>query len=383
MAGALVTTNVLQTLVATGLTALRQRIVLAKNVNRDYEGQLTGAKPGATVNIMIPAAVAARVVAPDVVPPAVTAVTPTTVPITLSQWYEAPFAMDDKGIAQAGQGILPGQASEAIKAMANQIDSYIWSLTHGASGFYNYAGVAGTTPFATDLSEYLTAVNLADGALMPADPRFVILDTFAKANALGVNAVQNAAWRGSAEAFRTGQIGEVLGANWDYSQNVPTHASGTWTNAGTTTGTNAAGQGVVNLTGGTGSILVGDIVTFAGADTQTYCVAAATGTAPTTAITVVPNLVTAKSSTEVVTVKASHKVNLLFQRDAIAFAMAPLQDETRMEGVPTFQASAVDPESGLGLRLEFTRQHRQYQWSFDALYGGAVVRPQFGVRIAG
>jgi hypothetical protein len=80
MAGALVTTNMLQTLVAMGLSALRERIVLAKNVNRDYEGAHLAAKMGATVNIMVPAAIATRDVAPDVVPPAVTAVTPTSVP---------------------------------------------------------------------------------------------------------------------------------------------------------------------------------------------------------------------------------------------------------------------------------------------------------------
>jgi hypothetical protein len=138
----------------------------------------------------------------------------------------------------------------------------------------------------------------------------VILDTFAKANALGTNAVQNAAWRGSPGRLPHRPDRRGARRDWDYSQNVPTHTSGTWTNAGTATGANAAGQGVVNLTGGTGSILVGDIVTFAG-DTQTYVVTAATGTAPTTAITVAPNLVTAKSATELVTVKASHRCNLL------------------------------------------------------------------------
>jgi P22 coat protein - gene protein 5 len=382
MAGSLVTTNILQTLVDTSLVALRQRIVLAMNVNRSYEGYLTGAKPGATVNIQVPAAVAARTVSPDVVPPAVTAVTPTTVPVTLSQWYEAPFAMDDKAIAQVGQGLLPGQASEAIKSMANQIDSYIWSLTHGSGGFYGYTGLAGTTPFATDLNEFLTATNLSDQQLMPPAGRVVILDTFAKANALGVNAVQNAAWRGDANAFKTGIMGDILGASWDYSQNVPTHTSGTWSNAGTVSGSNSAGQKVVNLTGGTGSILVGDIVTFAG-DSQTYSVDSFTGSAPTTQIVVTPALVVAHSSSEVVTVKASHKVNVLFHPLAIAFAMAPLQDETRIDGVPSMQATAIDEVSGLALRLEVTRQYKQTQWAFDALYGGAVVRPQFGVRIAG
>jgi hypothetical protein len=383
MAGALVGTNILQTAVSMALSALRERIVLAKVANRDYEGELTAARRFATVNISVPAAIAARAVAPDVVPPAVTALTPTSIPLTLDQWYEAPFAMDDKGLAQIQRDIIPQQLSEAVRAIVNQIDGYLWGLTHGANGFYGYSGVAGTSPFGTGIDEFTDAARQADTQLMPAEDRTLILDPFAYNNAIALPQLQSASWRGNPEAFRTGQIGEALGATWEKSQNVPRHTSGTWTNAGTTTGTNAAGQNVVNLTGGTGSILVGDIVTFAGADTQTYVVTEATGTAPTTAIKVAPNLKTAKSSTEVVTVKASHRSNLLIQRYAMAFAMAPLIDEARVEGVPVAQAVAIDADSGLALRLEVTRQHRQYQWALDALWGGAIPRRDFGVRIAG
>ena len=74
MAGAMVTTNLLQTLVSMGLKALRQRVVLSRIVNRNVEGDINGQRVGSTVNVSIPAAVATRSVSPDVVPPAVTAV---------------------------------------------------------------------------------------------------------------------------------------------------------------------------------------------------------------------------------------------------------------------------------------------------------------------
>ena len=44
---------------------------------------------------------------------------------------------------------------------------------------------------------------------------------------------------------------------------------------------------------------------------------------------------------------------------------------------------AIDEVSGLSLRLEVSRQHKQIQWSFDALYGATVVRPQLASWIAG
>lgn len=387
MAGAMVTTNVLQTLVAMGLDALRERLVLAKMVNRDYQDTITGARLGATVNVAVPAAVTARAVAPDVVPPSVPAVTPTNVPITLNQWFEGPFAMDDKGIAQVQRGIVPAQASEAIKAVSNNIDNYLWGLTHGASGFYGYAGVAGTAPFGVGISDYTDARQQADAQLMPQDPEdcFVILDSFAKANALNYGPITNMSWRGDQDAFRRGEIGMVLGATWDMSQNVPLHTSGTA--AGATTDATGYAVGLKTITlasAGTGSILVGDIITFAG-DSQTYVVTAGDASvAGGGTVSFEPGLkVAIPAGATAITLKASHRMNLLIHKQAISFAMAPLLEGAQVAGVPVAQAVAIDEKSGLSLRLEVTRQHRQYQWAFDALYGASVIRREFGVRIAG
>ena len=73
----------------------------------------------------VPSAITTRSVTADVVPPAVTAVTPTSVAITLDQWKEAPFAMSDQAISQVQQGIIPMQMSEAVKSLANTIDGYL------------------------------------------------------------------------------------------------------------------------------------------------------------------------------------------------------------------------------------------------------------------
>src|SRR4051812_36183716 len=135
MAGALVTTDILGTVVAMGLNTLREQLALVHIANRDYENEITAAKRFATVNVSVPAAVATRTVAPDVVPPAVTAVTPTSIAVTLSQWKEAPFAMDDKGLSQVDRGILPMQAKEAVKALANGIEDYLWSLYPASYGY--------------------------------------------------------------------------------------------------------------------------------------------------------------------------------------------------------------------------------------------------------
>ena len=64
------------------------------------------------------------------------------------------------------------QASEAIKALGNAIDSFILGL-HVA--LYSGAGSAGTTPFATNIAVANTARKLLNKELAPVDDRRVVL----------------------------------------------------------------------------------------------------------------------------------------------------------------------------------------------------------------
>lgn len=382
MAGALVTTNILSTLCAMGLATLRERLALVLVANREYERMITGASKMATVNVSVPAVIATRAVSPNVVPPSLTAVTPTSIPVTLSQWYEAPFAMDDKGLQQVDSGIIPMQAKEAIKAMANTIEDYLWSLLQASIS--NYAGTAGTTPFGTDFSGFLAADKLLNDSMADPEDRFMIINTAAKSQALGLRAVQDASFRGGkSNSLISGEIGDVLGARWLMSQRVPNHTSGTLAGGGTTvTGVNAIGATVIALSGGaSGTILAGDIITLG--NKGTYNVVSSVGAGTPSSVTIAsPGLVLATAGGEVVSIKASFAQNILIQKNTLAFAMAPLLDTVEVPGA-TMQSVVIDEVSGLSLRLEVSRQHRQIQWAFDALYGGAVIRPTFASWLAG
>lgn len=395
MAGALVTTNILSTVVAMGLATLREKLALVMVANREYEKMITGAQRNGTVNVAVPATVSTRTVAPDVVPPAVTAVTPTNVPITLSQWKEAPFAMDDKGLTQADRGILPMQAHEAIKGLANTIEDFLWSLLQSGSAtlgsVFQYNGVAGVTPFATGLDDFLFTNKLLDDSLADTENRFMIIDTAAKANAMALRAIQDASFRAGSgpNSLISGAIGDVLGATWIMSQRVPRHTSGTLAGVGTTvTGVNAVGATVIALSGGaSGTILAGDILSITvGLVTNTYNVVSSVGSSTPSSVTIsFPGIITATAGGEVVTIKGpsiAWRQNLLIQRNCLAFAMAPLMDTIQVPGA-TMASVAIDEVSGLSLRLEVSRQHRQVQWSFDALYGGSVIRPQLAAWLAG
>ncbi len=163
------------------------------------------------------------------------------------------------------------------------------------------------------------------------------------------------------------------------SQNVQTHTTGAATGYLVNSVTAAVGDKTVDVDTGTGAFVVGDIITFAG-DPQTYVITTQSA-APATVIAIEPGLKIAPPNNAVITKKATHVMNPAFHRDAIALAVRPL--EVPEDGLGSIVRSAVDPVSGLALRLEVSRQHKRTRWSFDILWGTKVVRRELGARIAG
>jgi hypothetical protein len=364
----MVTTDLLSTIAKMGLATLRESIQLIKRTNREYEKDISATTKGSTVNVVVPAPITAVAVTPGGVHPNDTvAVTPTIVPITLDQWYRAAFAFTDKQAAQVDRGIVPMQIQEAIRGLVNKVEANVW-LNY--KKFYGYVGTAGTTPFATDLSTFLAAEKLANDQLMPVDRRVLIMDTAANANFKGLR-------RTFDKNFQD------IGVDAVWSPFVPAHVAGT--NSGSDINGAHATVGVKTLTvhgGALGDFHVGDVFTIAG-DAQTYTVTSQVGDGTPSSLGIEPGLKIALNGGEVITLKASHAVNLLMHPNAIAFAMAPMQAGANIAGSGTQEATVVDQDSGLALRLTYFRQFYQDEWSFDALWGSAVPRPELGVRIAG
>jgi hypothetical protein len=378
-------TSVIPRLLAQGLMALRQQAIMPRLVNRGYE--TLAAQRGSTVDIPIPSAVSAVAVTPANTPPATADMSPTHVSIVMDQWYEAPFHLSDKDLLDVMDGVIPMQASEAIKALANNVDAAILAKY---TGVYGYAGTAGTTPFGSGLSEYTAARTVLNKQLAPINDRRVVLNPDAEGNALLLRAFQDASFGGGTGVIMDGQIGRKVGADWWMDQLVPTHVAGTITTGLAAKAATAVAAGlktfVATTAASTGAVAlkVGDIINIAG-HSQTYVITEdATEASANTDVSlkIEPGLQIALAGGEAVTVKGDHAVNMLFHRDAFALASRPLQDVQFADQLVAIE-SAVDPVSGLTLRLEITREHKRWRYSFDILYGCALVRPALATRIAG
>lgn len=377
--------NVIPVLVAEGLKTLRSACVMPRQVNTDYKND--PANQGDTVNVWIPSSLTVSDVAPSAAPVQGQDSAPVRMPIPLSQWRHAGFYLTDKEMEEIVGGVRSGQTGQAIKSLAEDINSYILSQY---SAVYGFTGTPGTTPFASDVTAATSARKVLNKQLAPAADRRMVLGVDAEANALALPQLTTFLNTGSTEAIIQGTMGRKLGFDWLMDQQIPSHTAAA--QAGTTTANGAQAVGAGSTDGGrTGTISMaqataasalnkGDIFTIAG-DSQTYVVlAAATLAVGNTTVSIAPALQHATAGGEAITVKGSHVVNLAFHRDAFAFVSRPLQKSS----ANTLEIVSVPDEiSGVTFRLEVIRQNKQVYFDFDALYGAACVRPELACRVAG
>jgi hypothetical protein len=373
-------TNVTPQLLAQGLLALRQDAIMPRVVNRSYD--TIAMQKGDVVNIPIPSAIAARNVTPGVTTDSNVDSSPTVALVTLDNWKESPFYLTDKDAAAVMTGTVPMQASEAIKSLANAIDDAILA---NYTGIYGFAGTAGTTPFNGSLTAAASARTLLNRQLAGRNDRRAVIDPDADGNLLLNAEILKANERGDTAGLVEGIIARKLGFDWFMDQNIPTHTVGTGWATGFSISTVSGGYGLttVNVLNATasGQIKVGDVFKVAG-NSQQYVVTVTNTVSATVAVVITfsPAFVTAYATAAALTViGTNHVVNLAFHRDAFAFASRLLGSSA---GLGVMQ-SAVDPISGVALRLELSRQHRQDTYAYDSLWGDALVRPSLAVRIGG
>ena len=375
-------TNVTPKLLAQGLMALREHAIFPRTVNRSYDTLAT--QKGNIINIPIPSAVGARSVTPSVVHDSNVASAPTSVAVTLDQWYESPFEMTDNDLLSTQSGFVPMQASEAVKSLINQIDSHIWGKH---IGIFSAVGTAGTTPFASGVTNAASARTNLNVQLAPPVDRRAILDPTAEGALLSAAEILTWEKRGDTGGIIQGEIGFKLGVDWFMDQNVSVYTAGTaWLTGWAVAGTGTIGASTLTVIGTQtvmGSVKIGDIFTLGNFQ---YAITTAKSTASVTAGTIFlfyPPLKEVIASDAVLTVgyaATQMVVNLMFHRDAFSFASRPLSD---IGGHGNAIQSVSDPVSGVSLRLELSRQHKLTTFSYDALWGSALVRKELATKIFG
>jgi len=373
--------NILPKILARGLLALREQAVMPRIINMDYSAE--AAQKGDTIDVPIPSALSVSDVTPSNVLEAPADSSPSKVQISLNNWRKVNFHLDDKQLVEIDRNahFMPMQMSEAVRALANDING---TILDKYKGVYGFAGAAGATPFTNDVTAATAARQVLNEQLAPRDNRRMVLDFAAEAKALALADFQRVNEAGDAGVKREGEIGRKFGFDIFTDDQVRTHTAG---GSGTplVNGALSAGDTSVAIDGmtGTDGLVVGDVLTFAG-HAQTYTVkTAGTTSAGAQTVTVAPAIKASVADNAAVTVKGDHVVNLAFHRDAFALAMRPLAQATSGDGYGSQIVSMTDPVTGLSMRLEVYRQYKQVVYELDALWGVELIRPELATRIAG
>lgn len=381
-------TALMPKILASGVLHLREMVRMPRLVNANFANE--AAQFGSTIDVQIPVAKTATQVTPSNTPPAPSNATPAIVQIALDQWYKDNFHLTDKDMHEIDtrKNFLPVQAKQSVIALANNVNQYLMAQYKGV---YGYTGTAATTPFASTAADAINARKILHQQLCPREERRAVLDFSAEANALALATFADAEKTGSAMTKIEGEIGRKYGIDWYADDHVPTHTAGTITTGLIAKASTAQAAGLETIVATTAAstgacaLVVGDIISING-HSQTYAVTAAAtqaSAASDVSISISPPLQTALVGSEAITVKASHVVNMAFHRDAFAFAMRPMAAGMIDGSLGNKIMSMQDPQTGIVLRLEVSRQYKQTVWEFDILYGAKLVRPELACRIAG
>lgn len=269
---------------------------------------------------------------------------------------------------------------QGMRVLRNSAEAAAWTATiAGASRAY---GTAGTTPFASDLTALTNARKiLQDNGAPLADLHFVG-DTNAGLNLRNLGVFQNAYQAGSESERRTGRFLPQLGFMIAESAQVSTHTAGTASGATTDNAGYAVGTTTLTLaSAGTGTILAGDVITFAG-DTNKYVVVSgdADVSGGGTITIAAPGLKVAMSAaTKAITMIATFTGNVALERSAVVGIMRP----PLMPANPTINQMMVSDDKGMSYLLLDIAQYGMRTMELHLAYGFKTVNPEFSALVLG
>lgn len=278
--------------------------------------------------------------------------------------------------------IFRDQMAQAMRTLVNEIEADLCALHIKASRAY---GTAGTAPFGTagDFQDASNVLKILKDNGAPTTDAQLVLDTSAGAKLLGLQSRADIA--GDVTMQNQGVIVNKIGLQIRESGQIKTFTKGTGASSTTNTAGYAVGATVITLaSAGTGTILAGDVITFAG-DTNKYVVASGDADVSNggTITLAAPGLRQAiAASATAITVVATSARSLAFARSAIALA-------TRVPALPEQGDLAkdrmilVDPRSGLAFEVAVYPQYRQVQYEVALAWGTAMVKPEHAAILLG
>ncbi|WP_373379898.1 P22 coat - protein 5 family protein [Cupriavidus nantongensis] len=377
IAGANVLTPLIPTLYEALNVVSREMVGFIPAVSRDSNAER--AAVGQTVRVPLAEAGALEDITPGATPANSGDTTPGYADIVISKSKAAPIRWngeEQKAVGSTGtyNKILADQFADGMRKIVNamEVDLAI-AAKLGASRAY---GTAGTTPLGTagDLSDLAGVARILDDNGAPVVGRQIVFNSASIANLRGKQSVLfkvNEA--GSSDMLRNGMTDLLQNMAVRYSAGIAQHVKGTGASY-VTSGATAVGVRDIALVTGTGTVLAGDVVTFAADANNKYVVGTGVA-APGTISLNRPGAQIVIPTGNALTVGNSYTGNFAFSRNALVLAC-------RAPAVPEGGDSAddammiTDPVTGLSFEVRVYRQYRQVKFEICMAWGTQAIKSE-------
>lgn len=379
-------TAVLPSLFAAMNVVGRELVGFIPAVTRDSRAER--AAVGQAVTVPIGAAGDVEDVTPGATPANSGGTTPDAATITITKSRAAPILWSgEERLAVGPQGIyndiLMQQFADGIRKLCNEIEvDLALEAKLKASRAY---GTAGTAPFATagNFEDFAGVRKILEDNGAPISDLQLALNGAAMFNLRGKQSgLFKVSEAGRDDMLRNGMTDRIEGFALRHSAGHRIHTIGTGngaydTNSGTT---NAIGDTVIPVDTGAGTIVAGDVVTFAGTTANKYVVASALSGGNVTLNK--PGLITAVADGLDVAQLAAYTANSAFARSALVLAArAPALPEGGDSADDRY--TLTDPVTGLQFEVSLYRQYRRVKIEIALAWGVSGIRPEFIATLLG
>ena len=280
-------------------------------------------------------------------------------------------------------GIRANQIAQAMRAAVNEVETDLCAL-HAVMS--RAAGAAGTTPFATNTAGLTAARQILADNGAPLSDASLVLNTTAGANLRTLLNVNSARDESRLPITQQGVITRISDLSIRESAQVVTSTAGTGATVKTNTAGYAIGATTITLksTGGTGTVVAGDVITFAG-DTNQYVVTSGDSDISDggTITIAAPGLRKAIAASETaITIVAAAARSMAFSRSAIV--LATRLPERPAEGDLALDVMTItDPRSGLSFEVAIYGGYRKIRYEIALAWGVKCIKPEHTALLLG
>lgn len=305
-----------------------------------------------------------------------------TLSISNSRAVQIPYTGEDVRHLNNGIGfetVYGDQIAQAMRTLCNEIEADLAEEAYkNASRAF---GTAGTTPFASNFNDVAEVRQiLADNGMPMNDGQCsLVLNTLASTNLRQLSQLQSVNQAGGSDLLRQGVLLDLQGMAIRESAQVQSHTKGTGTSYLLNDASSAVGDTTIAADGGSGTILAGDIVTFAGtSDKYVVNTALSSGSFAIGS----PGLRAAETDNDAITVGNNYTANIAMHRRAMELAIrAPAVPEG---GDAADDALTVqDPTSGMVFEVRVYRGYRKTMIEVAAAWGVKAWKPDFIATLLG